>query len=190
MALDRRLLSKIHVARQQLAMDEEAYRAKLRGMFGAASSKELTPRQAGQLLAEFERLGWEPQAKGRTKGKPKNFQSLPAEITKIEAQLADMRLSWSYADAIARRMFGVERCAWLRNAEQLAAIIAALDVEQKKRQLGNEIDQALDELGLEGSKRAQFLEQLPKGWARRLPTLKAVAAELLASVAQRRLNDD
>jgi phage gp16-like protein len=189
MALDKSLLSRIHIARQQLAMDDDSYRVKLRDMFGVRSSKELTPRQARQLLADFERLGWKPQPGGRSKGKPRNFNALPTEITKIEAQLADMRLTWSYADAIARRMYGIERCAWLRKPEQLAAIIAALDVEQKKRQLLEQIGEALDELGLDGSKRERFLEQLPSNWQRHLPTLKVMAAELLATDAYRRLSD-
>ncbi|MOA08317.1 hypothetical protein D3C78_1280730 [compost metagenome] len=110
---------------------------------------------------------------------------MPEMITKIEAQLADMGLPWSYADAIARRMYGIERCAWLRDPKQLKGMIAALDVEHRKRCLLQEIGEALDELGVVGSKREQFLEQLPANWQRHLPTLKAVAAELYATINQR-----
>lgn len=55
-------------------------------------------------------------------------------VGKIHAILADLKLPWSYADKIAQRMSKnrkkfVEKCS----TQQLDAIIAALDKEQKKQ---------------------------------------------------------
>lgn len=118
MALARGLLSKIHIARQQLGLQDDVYRQKLQAMFGKGSARDLNLRQAEQLLTEFKRLGWQPQPSKRAAGKPHNFSQLPAEVQVIEAQLAEMRLPWSYADKIAKQMFGVAKVAWLKKPDQ------------------------------------------------------------------------
>ncbi|HGY3614762.1 TPA: phage protein GemA/Gp16 family protein, partial [Pseudomonas aeruginosa] len=131
MALARGLLSKIHIARQQLGLQDDVYRQKLQVMFGKGSARDLNLRQAEQLLTEFKRLGWQPQPSKRAAGKPHNWRQLPAEVEVIEAQLTNMGLPWSYADAIAKRQFGVAKVAWLKKPEQLKAVLAALHVEQE-----------------------------------------------------------
>ena len=172
--------AKIHIARQQLGMDDSGYRELLARVAGVRSSKELGPRQVGAVLREFERLGFQPKPSTKTKGKPHNFAEQDAEITKIEALLADMKLPWSYADAIAKRMFGIERCAWLKKPQHYKALIAALHVEQKKQDLNAELEGLLDTLGYHGSERASVLEELPKGWSRSVPTLEAIIGALRA----------
>ncbi|WP_435608735.1 phage protein GemA/Gp16 family protein [Pseudomonas knackmussii] len=191
MALAKGLLSKIHIARQQLGLAEDVYRQKLQGMFGKASAKDLSLRQAEKLLAEFKRLGWKPQAGGRTTGKPHNFTSpaMPLLITKIEAQLADMKLPWAYADALARQMYKVQKVAWLRKPDQLSGLIAALDVEQEKRHLLAEVDRLCQRLGIEHPEQAAGLEQLPKGWQRQRQILRALVDALSAAVEAREIKE-
>ena len=53
-------LSKIHIAKKDLGLDDETYRALLVRVAGVRSAKDLNPRQTGAVLAEFARLGWEP----------------------------------------------------------------------------------------------------------------------------------
>ncbi|MDF6000207.1 DUF1018 domain-containing protein [Pseudomonas aeruginosa] len=116
--LARGLLSKIHIARQQLGLQDDVYRQKPAVMFGKGSARHLNLRQAEQLLTEPGRLGWQPQPSKRAAGKPHNFSQLPAEVQVIEAQLAEMRLPWSYADKIAKQMFGGwPKVAWLEKPE-------------------------------------------------------------------------
>ena len=90
MAIAKATLSKIHIAKQQLGMDDDIYRGLLARVAGVRSSKELSTRQASAVLNEFERLGWKPKPSSKVKGKPHNFKELPERIRKIEAQLADM----------------------------------------------------------------------------------------------------
>ncbi|OBY58205.1 gp16 family protein [Pseudomonas sp. AU12215] len=182
MALSKGILSKIHIARQQLGLAEDVYRQKLQGMFGKASSKDLSPRQAEKLLEEFKRLGWKPQPSKRAAGKPHNFSKLPAEIEVIEAQLTEMRLPWSYADKIAKQMFKVEKVAWLKKPDQVKAVLAALHVEQEKRHLRAEVDRLCQRLGIEHPEQAAGLDQLPKDWQRQRPILKALVDALNAAV--------
>ncbi|WP_069861387.1 gp16 family protein [Pseudomonas citronellolis] len=187
MGLAKGLLSKIHIARQQLGLAEDVYRQKLQSMFGKGSAKDLNLRQAEQLLAEFKRLGWQPRPSAKSAGKPHNFSSpaMPELITKIEAQLADMKLPWAYADALARQMYKVQRVAWLRKPAQLTGLIAALHAEQEKRGLLVEVDQLCQRLGIEHPEQVAGLDQLPEGWRRQRPILKALVDALNAAVEAR-----
>jgi len=186
MALPKGTLSKIHIAKQQLAMEDDIYRGLLARVAGVRSAKELNERQAGAVLREFERLGFKPLPSKRTKGKPHNFNQLPNEIAKIEAQLADLKLSWSYADSIAKQMFGIPKVAWLKKPEQFQAVLAALHVEQEKRGLLAQVEGLCKELGVTGPEMVAGLEQLPNGWQRQRPILKLLVETLSAIAVARR----
>ena len=178
MAIPKAIIGKIHIAKQQLGMDDDIYRGLLARVAGVRSSKELNERQAGAVLVEFERLGFKPKPSSKAKGKPHNAKQLGPRVDKIEAQLADMRLPWAYADALARQMYKVQRVAWLKKPDQLDAIIAALLVEQEKRQLLEEVEGLCKELGVSDPERIDSLEALPEGWKRQRPILKALVDTL------------
>ena len=128
-------LAKIHIAKAQLGLDDETYRSLLARVAGVRSSKELNPRQIGRVLAEFERLGWKPKpsSKAKSRAKPKPADASKALINKIEAQLADAGRPWAYADAMALRMFKVERVEWC-DTDQLRRLVAALAYDAKRRE--------------------------------------------------------
>lgn len=182
MPLQKAILSKIHIAQQQLGMDDHSYRALLARIAGVRSAKELNAKQASNVLREFERLGFKPKPSSKAAGKPHNAKQLGPRIDKIEAQLTDMRLPWAYADALSRQMFKVEKVAWLKKAEQLDALIAALHFEQEKRQLLNQVEALCKRLGVDAPERLEGLEELPEGWRRQRPILKALVNALNAAV--------
>ncbi|WP_312679839.1 gp16 family protein [Stutzerimonas nitrititolerans] len=186
MSITKATLSKIHIARQQLRMDDDIYRGLLGRVAGVRSAKELNTRQASAVLRELERLGFKPAPSPKAKGKPHNFNKLPAEIEVIEAQLADMKLPWSYADRIAKQMFGVARVAWLKKPDQVKAILAALHVEQEKRGLLESVKALCEQLGIEHPEQVMGLEQLPKDWKRQRPILKALVKAMQDAVDARR----
>ena len=186
MAIAKATLGKIHIAKQQLGMEDDIYRGLLARIAGVRSSKELNDHQAGLVLREFERLGFKPKPSTKSKGKPNNFDQMPVRITKIEALLADMRLPWAYADALARQMFKVDRVSWLKLTKQLDALIAALHVEQEKRQLLTNVEALCKELGIDAPERMAGLEQIPEGWQRQRPILRLLVDALDAAVVQRR----
>lgn len=184
-------LAAIHAARKQLCLDDETYRAVLARVSATCgspchSSADLSARQRAAVLDELRRLGATRPARGAKRasfpGRPHNAETaaMPATFTKVEALLADMRAPWSYADAIAKRMFGIERVAWVRKEEQLAAIVAALYAEQEKRRLNAAIDAALVTLAWEPEQVVTLLGPLRPNWRRHRPSLRLVLGVLKA----------
>lgn len=122
-------LSKIHIAKKDLGLDDDSYRAMLMRIAGKTSSKDLSPLQMANVLRELERLGWQPK---RGRAKPKPAADRAKLVGKIEAQLADAGRSWEYGDGIAKRLYKVEKVEWL-NPEQLRGVVAALSYDAKRR---------------------------------------------------------
>ncbi|WP_454840983.1 gp16 family protein [Pseudomonas hormoni] len=125
-------LSKIHIAKKDLGLDDETYRALLARVAGVRSAKDLNPRQIGAVLAEFSRLGWESApAKKHGRKAPAAAPDRVKLVGKIEAFLAEAKRSWAYADGMAMRMFQVERVEWLDPA-QLQKMVAALTYDARR----------------------------------------------------------
>ena len=188
MTILKSLITKIHVAKSQTGIDEESYRAMLWRISNGktSSSKGLTTGQAEKVLEEFQAKGWKPRPSRKAKGKPHNFKQLPGEVEVIEAQLAALKLPWSYADSIAKQMFGIPKVAWLVKPSQFKAVLAALHVEQEKRDLLRQVENLCRECSIEHPDQVAGLEQLPKDWRRQRPILKALVDALHAAAAARK----
>lgn len=124
-------LSKIHIAKKDLGMDDDTYRAVLSRVAGVRSAKDLNPRQSAAILAEFARLGWKPAAKMAGRKPPDPAPDRAKLIGKIEAFLSEAKRSWAYVDGMALRMFKVERVEWL-DPGQLHKLVAALTYDAKR----------------------------------------------------------
>lgn len=123
----------LHVAKARLGLEDEEYRAILRRCAGVETSLGLDEAGFERVMREMERLGF---IRGHRSERKSGMHRPPAPeraplLSKIGAQLADMRLPWAYADAIAKRMFGVPLVRWCQ-PEQLSKIVAALAYRQKK----------------------------------------------------------
>ncbi|RUI34565.1 gp16 family protein [Pseudomonas aeruginosa] len=128
-------LAKIHIAKSQLGMDDDSYRALLGRVAGVRSAKELKPRQVGLVLAEFQRLGWKPQSKRQGRATPKVAQNRQTVLKKIQALLTTAQRPWSYADSMALRMFKVPRLEWLDDS-QLYRLMQALIIDASRHPQG------------------------------------------------------
>lgn len=130
-------LAKIHIAKKELAMDDATYRAMLQNVAGVSSSKALSDDGITRVLTHLQRCGWKPKNTGTIGKKPSMGHGRQALVGKVEALLAEAKRPWSYADAMTKRMFGVEKTDWL-DAEQLAKLVAALTYDAKRhgRSLG------------------------------------------------------
>lgn len=124
-------LAKIHIAKAQLGLDDDTYRALLARVAGVRSAKDLTTRQVGAVLREFERLGFQPKPARKGRAAPVPAADRAALIGKIEAQLSEAQRAWAYADAMALRMFKVERVEWC-DTDQLRRLVAALAYDAKR----------------------------------------------------------
>jgi Mu-like prophage protein gp16 len=121
-------LSKIHIAKKDLGLDDDTYRALLSRITGQSSAKDLSPLQVAKVLQEFERLGWKAK-QGRDKPKPAADKA--KLVGKIEAQLAEAGRPWEYGDGLAKRLYKVDRLEWL-DAKQLSGVVAALAKDAKR----------------------------------------------------------
>lgn len=128
-------VAKIHIAKNQLGMSDDTYRAMLKSVAGVTSSKDLTPQGIDKVIKHLKGLGAEftlPKSKGK---RPHNLHSQAdkaKQLQKIEALLADMGLHWNYAKAMAKQMYkkdALEFCG----PRELTGIIAALTKKQQKQ---------------------------------------------------------
>lgn len=124
----------IHTARRALSMSDEAYRALLQRVAGVESSKNLNPLGVARLIREFERLGFKPVA-GAGRARPRVPDSRVKQIGKINALLTHAGRPWSYADGVAKRMFGVDAVNWCDDG-QLSKLIAALSADARRHGRG------------------------------------------------------
>lgn len=126
-------LAKIHIAKKQLGLDDEAYRAMLWTVARVRSSKDLDEHGRERVIEHLRRGGFKPAApaRGQFPGRPHNVDSSP-QLRKVEALLADAGRPWDYADSLSKSMFNVDRVAWC-NPAQLQSLIAALVMDQRRR---------------------------------------------------------
>jgi hypothetical protein len=113
------LLAKIHIARKDLALTEDCYRALLARITGQETSKGLSRAQVDAVLAEFKRLGWQAKP-GKGNGQRHRPASDKPEIRKVFALWGDMCRAGiprtpTRAGLLAyvKRMTGVDDPEWL-----------------------------------------------------------------------------
>lgn len=123
-------LSKIHVAKSQLAMDDETYRAMLQSVAGVSSAKDLMPDQAARVLRHLERCGFKPKQSPHRA--PRVASGRAAQLAKIEALLAAAGRPWAYVDGMVKRICKVDAIEFC-NGEMLGKLIAALQLDANRR---------------------------------------------------------
>lgn len=133
------IIAKIHVAKTQLALDDDNYRAILQRVAGQDSCKKCNLLQLQKIMAEMERLGFEPTRKNMG-SKPLHTTDVSAMMNKLAALLANGGKSWEYANGMAKRMFNKEQVNLL-NANELRRLIAALNIHLLKQQAAQAISQ-------------------------------------------------
>ncbi len=122
-------LAKIHIARKQLAMDEDTYRDMLQAVGGVKSAKDLDDKGAAKVLAHLHRSGFKPTK--QSSRRPRVTDGRTKLVGKVEALLADGGKPWSYAEAMAQRMFGIDRLEWCDH-DQLWRLAAALQMSANR----------------------------------------------------------
>ncbi len=126
------LLAKLHIAKKELGLDDDLYRSMLERVTGKRSAAKLSIKELVSMVEEMKSKGWQATTKPTYGRKPVVCPDGRALLRKIEALLADDKKPWSYAEGIAKRMFGVEKLEWC-NAEQLRAIVVALIKAAERR---------------------------------------------------------
>lgn len=114
----RDMLAKIHIARKDLALDDEAYRGLLRRVGGVESARDLSDRKADAVIAELKRLGWKPKASARPPAER-------ADLRKIYALWGALHSGPLDRDALRKwvqRRLGVSAPEFLKPAQAREAI--------------------------------------------------------------------
>ena len=123
-------LAMMHVAKRDLGLDDDTYRAVLVRVTGKRSSKDMTDRERQAVLDEFRRQGFKPASKARGKpGRPlsgpyaKKAQALWIALWNLGA-VEDKRDSALLA--FVCRQTGIERTEWILDARHGRSVIEAL----------------------------------------------------------------
>jgi phage gp16-like protein len=124
------LLAKVHIAANDLGLNDQDYRAVLRENFNVSSAKDLSDFQLEGLLRHFESKGWVAKDKNGNPRKPYKPSRNKSEIKpgvgadrsklmdKMEALLSEIgrlqgnRVPWAYAEAILKRQNGGDHLSW------------------------------------------------------------------------------
>lgn len=133
----RRELAKIHIAKAQLGLDDDTYRAMLWTLGRVRSAADLGAEGRRQVLDHLKSRGFRAAKRAEpstiTRGiKPAVPADRQAQIGKIEALLADAGRPWAYVEAMAKRMCKVNALRFC-TPEQLGKLIAALSYDAKRR---------------------------------------------------------
>ncbi len=126
-------LARIHIGKAQLGLEDDTYRAMLWSVARVHSARDLDAAGRRAVLNHLRARGFrELRPRSPRHGRPHNTDQSPL-LRKIEALLADARRPWSYADAMAQRMFGVDRVTFC-SPDQQRRLVAALSMDQRRRQ--------------------------------------------------------
>lgn len=187
-ALRNARMKRIFARVKEIGMSEAERHRLVKEITGKESLKDCNVAQLNQVV---DKLG-----PGGHPGNPKTHRPGAGDLlAKIEAQLADMKLSWGYAKAILKRVSGhaptpgagVDRLEWA-TPDQLTKVVAALAYEQQKRHALAALDEALAQAGKTRADAPYLLAQAGigwrLGWERQPKTVRALLAHLHAQPPQ------
>lgn len=130
-----KLLAQLHIAKKDMALEDESYRALLHRVTGQRSARDLSDEQLQQVLAEFTALGWK---KARFK---KYAASSHPDVRKVFAIWGSLRDhltckgSRAGLRAFVERLTGVSDPNFL-DGQQARRVIEALKAMQKRYGVG------------------------------------------------------
>lgn len=129
-----RELAMIHIAKKDLGLDDDTYRAMLWTVAHVRSSSDLDQAGRANVLKHLKTCGWKPKSSGFKIEPPKNVKlSSVALVGKIGALLTVLQKPWAYADGMAKNMFNVEKLTWC-TPQQLHKMVAALEIAKARVQ--------------------------------------------------------
>lgn len=127
-----RLIRLIHVARRELRLDDDVYRAMLRAETGADSSAKLSVPQLERVLARMKRAGFKVNVKvGRKLDRAPQSRKIRALWLDLHARGVVRDPSEKALAAWVKRESGTEDLAWIDSA-QAARLIERLKLWGKR----------------------------------------------------------
>jgi len=138
MSINKTALAKIHIAKKELSLSEEAYRDILHFNFQVESAKELTDSQARQLIELFKAKGWKQKpGTGKNTSSGRFITVKPGPAAKQQRKVLAMWNTLGYDMAKlhgrVKKQFGVDRFEWLEDGQALHILITDLQRRLDRR---------------------------------------------------------
>ena len=134
-AFRRGLIASVHIAKADMQLDEDTYRALLKAVTGHASAGKCTVPQLKAMLAEMRAKGWTPRP--RAGQVPTALRPLH---NKIAALCTSLECPLSYAEEIIKRQTKNSATLGTADRAQLTACVAALVRQQGRNARGSDND--------------------------------------------------
>lgn len=130
----RAMLAKIHVARKDLAMEEDDYRQILFDQTGKLSAGDCDERQLAKVLDALKAKGFRPVPKGRKSGVAQHPMARKARALWISLHHLGLvhNPSEEALEAMAKRQLGCERLVWARQSDAFRLIEALKEWGKRK----------------------------------------------------------
>jgi hypothetical protein len=153
MAIGRKKKALVHIAKEDLRLDDESYRQVLKGVAGVESSTQLTVEGFEKVMRRFEEMGfkgllpdpYQPVPKGRLipSGSPQGLESITASQQKFVNYLLE-KLEWDegHYQAFSQRIIKKPDPVTKRDGQKI--IIGLMAILRKR---------AIQERGKKGSHR-------------------------------------
>lgn len=127
------LLAKVHIAKKDLGLDDDAYREVLYGITGERSAGRCSDQQLVAVVERLRARGWQPRAGGKQSDNPqaRMIFAIWGELGRIGALHTPTRPGLR---AYCNNLVGVEDPEWL-SPEQAAKVIESLKHWQKRAKL-------------------------------------------------------
>ena len=117
------LLAKIHIAKKDMCLDDEMYRAILAGKpFCVKSAGDLTFQGLEALVRHFKALGW--QERPLKKETASQVDALHERITEVAAQMENGE---KRANGLCKTICRVERLEWCKDIYKLKRMLVILE---------------------------------------------------------------
>ena len=136
----RGLLAKVHIAKKELGIPDDDYRAIFKWEFGKRSAKQLTMIELEYLVDYFKSKGWKIQG-SRFKGSKINPErgtvNLQNQLEALRARAWELARQIENGDrrlrGLAKKILGVDCLTWCRDAHKLRRLLAALEKIKKSQ---------------------------------------------------------
>lgn len=123
-------IAAIHVAKKQLGLDEDTYRAKLEIITGKASTKSMTEAERERVLQVLRKEGFQPKFNRRTDGRLKISGKYAGKLQALWISAWNLGIVQNRDDAalvkFAERQTGIEHVRFLKNAADARKAVEAL----------------------------------------------------------------
>ena len=144
-SLPRHILAKIHIARKELALDDDDYRDLLERVTGERSASRIAMDHVMALQREFRRIGWDGYLLRRDEVPPLKYEDLgdrlgmpnPAQLRKLDA-LFNTTPGFGTINpeaafkAFLKKRFNVEDIRFLNNRQYETALNAIRAIRVRK----------------------------------------------------------